>query len=230
MILHGCGRTWNALLTRYCLDCQANSNPRPSPRFRTTSFPDDNQAGLAPPKIRPPGTGRCRDALTLAARHELHLVEVPVSTSGADSSAGACARPHPSAAQLLAAKNTRPIKSLDDLAADILVPTRNWRNSWPSAHRAPPRPCLTARGAVAHPLLDTVSSSLHRGKLTGPLSTRLIGREPPANIRFCRIESLAGMHTYTPVGILACRSVEVPRDCGAALPCAYKPALPIQCR
>jgi hypothetical protein len=47
-------------------------------------------------------------------------VEVPVSTSGADNSAGASARPRPSAAQLLAAKNTRPIKSLDDLAADIL--------------------------------------------------------------------------------------------------------------
>jgi hypothetical protein len=47
-------------------------------------------------------------------------VEVPVSTSGADNSAGASARPHPSAAHLLAAKNTRPIKSLDDRAADTL--------------------------------------------------------------------------------------------------------------
>ena len=42
-----------------------------------------------------------------------------MSTSGADSSAGAPARPRLSAAQLLAAKQTRPIRSLDDLAADI---------------------------------------------------------------------------------------------------------------
>ena len=42
-----------------------------------------------------------------------------MSTSGAGSSAGASARPRPSAAQLLAAKNTRPIKSIDDRAADI---------------------------------------------------------------------------------------------------------------
>lgn len=47
------------------------------------------------------------------------LREVPVSTSGADSSAGAPARPRLSAAELLAAKCTRPIQSLDDLAADI---------------------------------------------------------------------------------------------------------------
>jgi hypothetical protein len=45
-------------------------------------------------------------------------VEVPVSTSGADSSAGAVIRPRLSAAQLLATKNTGPIRSLDDLAAD----------------------------------------------------------------------------------------------------------------
>jgi hypothetical protein len=42
----------------------------------------------------------------------------PMSTSGADSPAGAAARPRLSAAQLLAAKNTRPIQSLDDFAAD----------------------------------------------------------------------------------------------------------------
>jgi len=42
-----------------------------------------------------------------------------VSTSSADSSAGASARPRPSAAELLAAKNIRPIQPLDDLAADI---------------------------------------------------------------------------------------------------------------
>jgi hypothetical protein len=41
-----------------------------------------------------------------------------VSTSGADSSTDATTRPRLSAAQLLAAKKTRPIQSLDDLAAD----------------------------------------------------------------------------------------------------------------
>jgi hypothetical protein len=41
-----------------------------------------------------------------------------VSASGADSPAGGATRPRLSAAQLLAAKNARPIRSLDDLAAD----------------------------------------------------------------------------------------------------------------
>jgi len=44
---------------------------------------------------------------------------VPVSTSSANSDAGkAAARPGLSVAQLLAAKGTRPIRSLDELAAD----------------------------------------------------------------------------------------------------------------
>jgi hypothetical protein len=43
----------------------------------------------------------------------------PVSTSGADNPAAAPVRPRLSAAQLLAAKKTRPIQSIDDLAADI---------------------------------------------------------------------------------------------------------------
>lgn len=51
-----------------------------------------------------------------AARYDLS--GGPVSTSGPDSSAGAVIRPRLSAAQLLAAKNTGPIRSLDDLAAD----------------------------------------------------------------------------------------------------------------
>lgn len=42
-----------------------------------------------------------------------------MSTSGADSPAGASARPRPSVAELLAAKNTRPIQPFNDLAADI---------------------------------------------------------------------------------------------------------------
>jgi hypothetical protein len=54
----------------------------------------------------------------LESSHQPHPAEVPVSTSGADSSTGAAARPRLSAAHLLAAKNTRPIESLDDLAAD----------------------------------------------------------------------------------------------------------------
>ena len=43
-----------------------------------------------------------------------------MSTSGVDSSAGAYSRPRRSAAQLLAAKNAQPVKSLGDLAADIV--------------------------------------------------------------------------------------------------------------
>ena len=42
-----------------------------------------------------------------------------MSTSGADSSASMPARPRLSAAELLAAKNARPIRSVEDLAADI---------------------------------------------------------------------------------------------------------------
>jgi hypothetical protein len=42
----------------------------------------------------------------------------PVSTSGADKPVGSAAKPRLSVAQLLAAKNTRPIRSLDDLAAE----------------------------------------------------------------------------------------------------------------
>jgi hypothetical protein len=41
-----------------------------------------------------------------------------VSTSGADSSAGAPARPRLSAAELLPAKHTRPVQFPGDLAAD----------------------------------------------------------------------------------------------------------------
>ena len=54
----------------------------------------------------------------LDSSHEPHPAEVPVGASGANSSAGASPRPRLSAAQLLAAKNARPIQSLDDLAAD----------------------------------------------------------------------------------------------------------------
>lgn len=43
---------------------------------------------------------------------------IPVSTSSADSDAGKAAQPRLSVAQLLAAKHTRPIRSLDELAAD----------------------------------------------------------------------------------------------------------------
>jgi hypothetical protein len=54
----------------------------------------------------------------LDSSKETHPAEVPVSASGANSSAGASARPRLSAAQLLAAKNARPIQSIEDLAAD----------------------------------------------------------------------------------------------------------------
>ena len=43
-----------------------------------------------------------------------------MSTSGADNPAGAPARPRLPAAELLAAKNTRPIQIRPDLAAEIL--------------------------------------------------------------------------------------------------------------
>lgn len=46
------------------------------------------------------------------------LGEVSMSTSGPDSSAGTSIRPRLSVEQLLAAKETHPIRSLDDLAAD----------------------------------------------------------------------------------------------------------------
>jgi hypothetical protein len=70
----------------------------------------------APGPVGPIPCGTDRLCWT-AARHD-EPVEVPVSTSGADSSAGAVIQPRLSAAQLLAAKHTRPIRSLDDLAAD----------------------------------------------------------------------------------------------------------------
>ena len=41
-----------------------------------------------------------------------------MSTSDADSTAAAAARPRLSVAELLAARNTRPIRALDDLAAE----------------------------------------------------------------------------------------------------------------
>jgi hypothetical protein len=71
-------------------------------------------------RAHPGASGSTRAGLTAyAGRSQARpSVEVLVSTSGADSSAGAVIRPRLSAAQLLAAKNTGPIRSLDDLAAD----------------------------------------------------------------------------------------------------------------
>ncbi len=99
-------------------------------------------------------------------------------TSGADSSAGTVIRPRWSAAQLLAAKNTRPIRSLDDLAADTFEsdeePDEFLAFTYAERHRDLARPHV-----VHSAILDTdVASLLHRRKLTGPLATRLIGREP----------------------------------------------------
>jgi hypothetical protein len=54
----------------------------------------------------------------LGSRRVRKRLEVSVSTSGADSPAREPTRPRRSAVQLLAAKNTRPIRSLDDLSAD----------------------------------------------------------------------------------------------------------------
>lgn len=47
--------------------------------------------------------------------------EIPVSTSRPDSSAGTSIRPRCWIEQLLAAKNARAIRSLDDLAADTFA-------------------------------------------------------------------------------------------------------------
>jgi hypothetical protein len=56
-----------------------------------------------------------------------------------------------SAAELLAAKNTRPIQSLDDLAADIFESDEELESSWlsptPSATATSPDPCR----AASHP-------------------------------------------------------------------------------
>lgn len=46
------------------------------------------------------------------------MVEVPMSTPDADHPAYPPIRPRLSVEELLAAKNTQPIRSLDDLAAD----------------------------------------------------------------------------------------------------------------
>jgi hypothetical protein len=61
---------------------------------------------------------RCRRAPMLDRRRIRKSLEVSVSTSGADSSAREPIRPRRSVAQLLAAQNARPIRSLDDLSAD----------------------------------------------------------------------------------------------------------------
>jgi hypothetical protein len=78
----------DALLTRYCLACQANSNPLPSPRFKTKSSPITTRRAL--PRRR---SGRTEqdDAVTRLRwplAMNCTLVEVPLSTSGADSSTG----------------------------------------------------------------------------------------------------------------------------------------------
>jgi hypothetical protein len=86
------------LRLRCNLECPADQVlPRLSGEFEPPAlsalqdemFPDDNQTTFALPKIRSHGR-RCRDA-RWPARHEPHLAEVQVSTSGADSSAGASA-------------------------------------------------------------------------------------------------------------------------------------------
>jgi hypothetical protein len=122
---------------------------------------------------------RCRDALTLAARHEMHSAEVPVSPSGAASSAGASAGPRLSAVSCWRPRT--PGRSSPSTTSLPHLQVRRGTGGSPGLHlrRAPPRPRLTARRAAAHPLLDTdVASLVHRRKHTGPLATRLITREP----------------------------------------------------
>jgi hypothetical protein len=101
-----------------------------------------------------------------------------VSTSGAGRQFGMPKRPRLSVAQLLAAKHTQPIQSLDDLTADTFESDEELEDflafTYAERHRD------LARAPTVHPvILDTdVASQLHRRKLTGPLATRLVGREP----------------------------------------------------
>jgi hypothetical protein len=102
-----------------------------------------------------------------------------VSTSSADSNAGkAAARPGLSVTQLLAAKGTRPIRSLDELAADTFESDEELEEflafTYAERHRD-----LAWSPAVDPVVLDTdVASLLHKRTLAGPLATRLIDREP----------------------------------------------------
>ncbi len=54
----------------------------------------------------------------LAVEPVLALLEVPMSTPASDGLGHPQPRPRVSVEELLAAKNTQPIRSLDDLAAD----------------------------------------------------------------------------------------------------------------
>jgi len=100
-----------------------------------------------------------------------------VSTSSADSDAGkAAARPSVSVTQLLAAKGARPIRSLDELAADTFESDEELEEflafTYAERHR-------DLASVVDPAVLDTdVASLLHKGTLAGPLAARLIGREP----------------------------------------------------
>jgi predicted nucleic acid-binding protein len=83
-----------------------------------------------------------------------------------------------SVTQLLAAKGARPIRSLDELAADTFESDEELEEflafTYAERHRD-----LAWSSAVDPAVLDTdVASLLHKGTLAGPLAARLIGREP----------------------------------------------------
>ena len=138
---------------------QANSNPRPYPCLRTTSSHEGDPASRDQPQLGRHRTRRCRARLRRRPAMNSTLRR-SVSTSGADNSAGTPARPPLSAAELLAAKNTRPIQSPATSPLTSSSPTRDSRSSWPSpapsATATSPDPCR----AASHPR--------HRRRLVTP--------------------------------------------------------------
>jgi hypothetical protein len=87
-------------------------------------------------------------------------------------------QPRLSVAQLLAAKHTQPISSLDDQAADTFKSDEELDDFLAFTHAERHRDLvLGACRAPGHPR-HRRRSRLHRRKLTGPPATRLIGREP----------------------------------------------------
>jgi hypothetical protein len=165
------------------LNRQANLNRRPSPCHRTASSHEGNPASPAQPQ----GRTEHEDAmgrLTPDSGHEFHLAKVPVSTSGADSSAGALG---PGCRPLNCWQLSTPGLSSPPATSPLTSssPTRNSRSSWP-----PPTPGATATSPDP---CNVTSHPRHRRRfVTPPAQThRAASRAPdrprtPANIRFCR--------------------------------------------
>ena len=100
-----------------------------------------------------------------------------MSTSGADTPAGAPARPRLPTAEMLAAEHTRPIQSPGDLAAGIFESDEELEGFPAFTYAGPHRDLACPRHVTSRPGTD-VASLHHQRELTGPLATHLIGREP----------------------------------------------------